>query len=72
MREGRWQHTVGTDLHGRRLGVVGLGGIGRSVAAIGQAFGMDVAAWSEHLDADDARSRGVTPVTKEELSRPPT
>ena len=67
LREGGWQHTVGVDLHGRRLGVVGLGGIGAPVAAIGQAFGMDVVAWSEHLDADDARSRGVTPVTKAEL-----
>lgn len=62
-----WQQTVGADLKGRRLGVVGLGGIGKPVAAVGQAFGMDVAAWSRHLDPDDARALGVTPVDKEEL-----
>jgi phosphoglycerate dehydrogenase-like enzyme len=67
LRDGGWQQTVGGDLKGRRLGVVGLGGIGKPVAAVGQAFGMDVAAWSRHLDPDDARSVGVTPVTKEEL-----
>lgn len=67
VREGGWQQTVGGDLTGRRLGVVGLGGIGKPVAAVGQAFGMDVAAWSRHLDPEDARSVGVTPVTKEEL-----
>ena len=67
LREGGWQETVGADLKGRRLGVVGLGGIGKPVAAVGQAFGMDVAAWSRHLDPDDARAVGVTPVDKEEL-----
>jgi phosphoglycerate dehydrogenase-like enzyme len=67
IREGGWQQTVGTDLAGRRLGVVGLGGIGKPVAAVGQAFGMDVVAWSRHLDPDDARAVGVTPVAKEEL-----
>ena len=67
LREGGWQHTVGADLKGRRLGVVGLGGIGKPVAAVGQAFGMDVAAWSRRLDPDDARAVGVTPVDKEEL-----
>lgn len=67
LRDGGWQETVGADLKGRRLGVVGLGGIGRPVAAVGQAFGMDVAAWSRHLEPDDARAVGVTPVSKEEL-----
>lgn len=67
MRDGGWQHTVGTDLHGRRLGVIGLGGLGKPVATVGLAFGMDVVAWSEHLDPDDAKAAGVTPVTKEEL-----
>lgn len=67
MRAGGWQHTVGIDLHGRRLGVIGLGGLGRPVATIGLAFGMDVVAWSEHLDPDDARAAGVTPVGKDEL-----
>jgi phosphoglycerate dehydrogenase-like enzyme len=42
---GPWQHTMGADLNGRRLGVLGLGRIGRRVAAVGAAFGMDVTAW---------------------------
>ncbi|MDD7938653.1 D-2-hydroxyacid dehydrogenase family protein [Actinomycetospora lutea] len=67
VREGRWQHTVGRDLAGRRLGVVGLGGLGAPVATVGLAFGMDVVAWSRHLDPDDARALGVTPVGKDEL-----
>jgi phosphoglycerate dehydrogenase-like enzyme len=67
VREGGWQHTVGRDLSGRRLGVVGLGGLGRPVATVGLAFGMDVVAWSQHLDPDDARAAGVTPVDKDEL-----
>jgi phosphoglycerate dehydrogenase-like enzyme len=67
LRDGGWQQTLGRDLKGRRLGVVGLGGIGKPVAAVGQAFGMDVVAWSRHLDPDDARSVGVEPVGKEEL-----
>ncbi|GAA4764145.1 D-2-hydroxyacid dehydrogenase family protein [Actinomycetospora chibensis] len=67
VREGRWQHTVGRDLSGRRLGVIGLGGLGRPVATVGLAFGMDVVAWSQHLDPDDARAAGVAAVSKEEL-----
>jgi phosphoglycerate dehydrogenase-like enzyme len=67
VREGGWQHTVGRDLAGRRLGVIGLGGLGRPVATVGLAFGMDVVAWSQHLDPDDARAAGVTPVGKDEL-----
>jgi phosphoglycerate dehydrogenase-like enzyme len=67
VREGRWQHTVGRDLSGRRLGVIGLGGLGRPVATVGLAFGMDVVAWSQHLDPDDARAAGVTAVGRDEL-----
>lgn len=67
VRAGRWQSTVGRDLAGRRLGVIGLGGIGSRVAAIGRAYDMDVVAWSQNLDPDEARRRGVTPVSKEEL-----
>jgi phosphoglycerate dehydrogenase-like enzyme len=51
---GPWQSTVGTDLAGATLGVVGLGKIGSRVAAVGRAFGMDVVAWSEHLTDDRA------------------
>ncbi|GIF69546.1 2-hydroxyacid dehydrogenase [Asanoa ishikariensis] len=53
LRAGRWQTTVGTELSGRTLGVVGLGTIGSQVAAVGRAFGMRVVAWSEHLDHPD-------------------
>ncbi|WP_344597675.1 D-2-hydroxyacid dehydrogenase family protein [Streptomyces violaceusniger] len=67
VREGGWQRTVGRDLHGARLGVIGLGGVGARVARVGLAFGMDVVAWSAHLDAEHARAVGVTPVTKREL-----
>lgn len=67
IRQGRWQTTVGTDLHGATLGVVGLGRLGRQVAKIGQAFGMRVVAWSQNLQADIATAIGVEPVSKEEL-----
>jgi phosphoglycerate dehydrogenase-like enzyme len=67
VREGGWQHTIGRDLFARRLGVVGLGGLGRPVATVGLAFGMDVVAWSQNLDPDAARAHGVTPVGKHEL-----
>ena len=67
MREGGWQTTVGTGLAGRTLGVIGLGRLGSQVATIGQAFGMDVIAWSQNLDAGHARSIGVRAVSKDEL-----
>ncbi|MGW7557009.1 D-2-hydroxyacid dehydrogenase family protein [Streptomyces rimosus] len=46
---GPWQSTVGADLHGKRLGLLGLGKIGSRVAQVGAAFGMDVMAWSQNL-----------------------
>lgn len=65
---GPWQSTVGMDLHGRRLGLLGLGKIGAKVARIGHAFGMDVAAWSQHLTPERAAEEGVRFVaSKEEL-----
>ena len=67
VRTGGWQVTVGTELEGRTLGVIGLGNLGSRVAAIGQAFGMNVVAWSENLDPDRARSLGVEPVTLPQL-----
>lgn len=67
MHSGGWQHTVGTELGGARLGVVGLGRLGTKVAAIGQAFGMEVVAWSQNLDQACASEAGVLRVTKEEL-----
>jgi phosphoglycerate dehydrogenase-like enzyme len=67
VRDGGWQHTLGFGLRGRTLGVVGLGNIGRSVAAVGQAFGMEVLAWSQHLSAASAAAAGVTAVGKDDL-----
>lgn len=67
VRSGGWQTTVGGDLYGRRLGVVGLGRLGAKVAGIGVAFGMDVVAWSQNLDAARAAEMGVRAVSKEEL-----
>ena len=56
---GPWQSTVGHDLAGKTLGVVGLGKIGSRVATIGQAFGMDAVAWSPHLTDHRAAEVGV-------------
>jgi phosphoglycerate dehydrogenase-like enzyme len=64
---GGWQQTVGTGLHGKRLGVVGLGTMGRQVADVGRAFGMKVVAWSQNLDPDHAKKAHVKAVSKEEL-----
>ncbi|MFF5894682.1 D-2-hydroxyacid dehydrogenase family protein [Streptomyces argenteolus] len=65
---GPWQSTVGADLHGRRLGLLGLGRIGTRVAAVGLAFGMDVVAWSHHLTQERAEAAGVgLAASKEEL-----
>lgn len=62
-----WQSTVGTDLAGATLGVVGLGRIGERVARVGLAFGMDVVAWSPHLTQERAAEVGTRLVTKDEL-----
>ncbi|MFE0147569.1 D-2-hydroxyacid dehydrogenase family protein [Nonomuraea sp. NPDC059007] len=56
---GPWQQTIGTDLHGSTLGVIGLGKIGTQVARVGQAFGMNVTAWSENLTPERAAASGV-------------
>ncbi|GAA1622931.1 D-2-hydroxyacid dehydrogenase family protein [Nonomuraea maheshkhaliensis] len=56
---GPWQSTLGTDLHGRTLGLLGLGRIGSRVAAVGRAFGMDVLAWSRNLTQERAESAGA-------------
>jgi phosphoglycerate dehydrogenase-like enzyme len=67
VRAGAWQQTVGTDLAGATLGVVGLGRLGEKVAKIGQAFDMDVVAWSQNLTEERATEVGVRRVEKEEL-----
>ncbi|MGH6900878.1 MAG: D-2-hydroxyacid dehydrogenase family protein [Geminicoccaceae bacterium] len=67
MRAGGWQRTVGIDLAGRTLGVIGLGRIGGIVAEIGRAFGMTILAWSQNLTAERAQACGATLVAKEAL-----
>jgi phosphoglycerate dehydrogenase-like enzyme len=67
MRGGGWQTTVGRGLHGKTLGIIGLGRIGARLAVFGNAFGMKVLAWSQNLTADDAQAKGAERVEKEEL-----
>ena len=62
-----WQMTVGTDLEGKRLGLVGLGKQGQKVAEIGRAFGMKLVAWSQNLDPDRAKKLHAKAVSKEDL-----
>jgi phosphoglycerate dehydrogenase-like enzyme len=69
LRAGTWQTSVGFELAGKTLGVVGLGKIGRRIAAYGQAFGMDVLAWSQNLTAETAEEAGARLVPKDELFR---
>jgi phosphoglycerate dehydrogenase-like enzyme len=59
LRDGNWQSTVGYELSGKTLGVLGLGRIGRRIAGYGQAFGMDVIAWSPNLTDEAAAEAGV-------------
>ncbi|MFW6749404.1 D-2-hydroxyacid dehydrogenase family protein [Pseudomonas glycinae] len=67
LRAGQWQQGLGGDLHGKTLGILGLGSIGQRVAQFGQAFGMRVIAWSENLTAERAEQAGVTYVNKQQL-----
>ncbi|MCW3062956.1 MAG: D-isomer specific 2-hydroxyacid dehydrogenase NAD-binding protein [Solirubrobacterales bacterium] len=67
MRVGGWQATVGPELRGRTLGILGLGRLGRRVAAVAQAFEMRVVAWSENLRAADAATVGVEAVARDDL-----
>jgi phosphoglycerate dehydrogenase-like enzyme len=64
---GDWQQTVGVSLAGRTLSLAGLGRLGSAVATVGQAFGMEVIAWSQHLTAERAAQFGVRAVSKDEL-----
>ncbi len=67
IRSGGWQSTIGITLAGRTLGVLGLGKLGSRVAKVGQAFGMNVIAWSTNLTAEKAAEAGVERVEKEAL-----
>jgi phosphoglycerate dehydrogenase-like enzyme len=69
MRAGRWQTTIGRDLAGATLALLGLGSIGGTMARYGKAFGMEVIAWSENLDAARAEAAGARRVEKDDLFR---
>lgn len=56
---GPWQTTIGTDLYGKKLGLLGLGKIGGRMAQIGKAFGMEVLAWSQNLTKERTDELGV-------------
>ena len=67
MFQGYWQTTIGLELKGKLLGLIGLGKIGSQVAKVAKAFGMEVCAWSENLNLSHANEIGVLPMSKEDL-----
>ena len=67
MFQGYWQTTIGFELKGKMLGLIGLGKIGAQVAKVAKAFGMEVCAWSENLNLSIANELGVLPMSKEDL-----
>ena len=67
VRNGGWQTSVGRELAGRTLGVLGLGRIGTRVARIGEAFGMKVVAWSQNLTPEAAAAAGAAHISKHDL-----
>src|SRR6266446_2851119 len=69
IRSGGWQKSVGQDLSGKILGVLGLGNIGGQVARIGLAFGMKIIAWSQNMTPETAEAAGARLVSKDELFR---
>jgi D-3-phosphoglycerate dehydrogenase len=67
MYQGYWQTTIGFELKGKILGLIGLGRVGSEVAKIGKAFGMQVIAWSENLNLDTCKELDVLPCSKEDI-----
>ena len=67
MYQGYWQTTIGVELKGKILGLIGLGRVGSEVAKIGKAFGMQVLAWSEKLSLDKCKELDVLPCSKDDL-----
>lgn len=67
MREGRWQTTLGNDIRGKTMGLLGLGKLGGEVAKFGKAFGMPLIAWSQNLTTERAAEIGAERVEKDEL-----
>jgi phosphoglycerate dehydrogenase-like enzyme len=69
LKAGGWQTSLGSNLRGKSLGVVGLGNIGKEVARIGLAFGMKVIAWSQNLTEEKASAAGAILVDRQTLFR---
>jgi phosphoglycerate dehydrogenase-like enzyme len=69
VQKGRWQISVGGDLEGKTIGIVGLGNIGARIAKIAHAFGMNILAWSQNLTRESAEKQGARLVSKEDLFR---
>ena len=69
MFQGYWQTTIGLELKGKMLGLIGLGKIGTQVAKVAKAFGMEGCAWSENLNLSHANEIGVLPMSKEDLMK---
>ena len=67
MYQGYWQSTIGVELKGKILGLLGLGRVGSQVAKIGKVFGMQVMAWSENLNLDKCKELDVLPCSKDDL-----
>jgi phosphoglycerate dehydrogenase-like enzyme len=67
LRHGSWQVSLGTELAGKTLGLLGLGSVGDGVGVIGRAFRMNVIAWSQNLTAERAQEKGVQLVSKDTL-----
>jgi len=65
--QGYWQTTIGVELKGKILGLIGLGRVGSQVAKIAKAFDMQVMAWSENLNLDRCKELNVLPSDKEDL-----
>jgi phosphoglycerate dehydrogenase-like enzyme len=67
LRSGNWQTTIGTDLKGKTIGIIGLGRIGSRIAKYAQAFEMRILAWSPNLTREKAIEAGALSVSKDEL-----
>ena len=67
MYQGYWQTSIGFELKGKILGLIGLGRVGSQVAKIGKAFGMQVMAWSENLNLEKCKELDVLPCNKDDI-----
>ena len=64
-----WQTTIGRDLEGLTLGILGLGKLGQRSAAVGKAFGMKTITWSQNLTEEKTKAAGADYVSKDDLFR---